>query len=281
MTTEERYAHPNAFAPGRVLREHAEPIKVGSMLWVFTDPHRGHEFAYNRWYERDHYYAGCMIGANNFAGSRWVATRRHKDARFPDHPDMPFARDAGSYACVYYMLDGAHESWLEWSTPQALELYELDRGFNSRTHYNTGTYRYEWRAYRDRDPVLLEMAPDYRYPGMVAMWVEAAEGVEQARIDDWFDGNLSAWIADTPVANVSSWSYIPLLPTKAEFVPDDPEGARRTFLLQFVEGDPLDSWEQQHRLADALAASGLAQIVFAAPFIATKIGTDAYIDELW
>ena len=33
------------------------------MLFTLVDPHLGHEVAYNRWYERDHYYGGCMIGA--------------------------------------------------------------------------------------------------------------------------------------------------------------------------------------------------------------------------
>ena len=40
----------------------AEPIKLGSMLFTLVEPRRGHEVAYNRWYERDHFYAGCMIG---------------------------------------------------------------------------------------------------------------------------------------------------------------------------------------------------------------------------
>ena len=51
---------------------------------------RGHEVAYNRWYERDHFYAGCMVGPWLFAGSRWVATRELKDLRFPD--DSPIAK---------------------------------------------------------------------------------------------------------------------------------------------------------------------------------------------
>ena len=38
------------------------PVKVGSMLLTLVDPHRGYEVAYNRWYERDHYYAGCLVG---------------------------------------------------------------------------------------------------------------------------------------------------------------------------------------------------------------------------
>jgi hypothetical protein len=44
------------------------PIQVGSMLYTLVDPHVGFEKAYNRWYERDHFYAGCMVGPWLFAG---------------------------------------------------------------------------------------------------------------------------------------------------------------------------------------------------------------------
>ena len=54
---------------------HEYPVKVGSMLFTMVDPHPGHEVAYNRWYERDHFYAGCMVGPWLFAGRRWVAPR--------------------------------------------------------------------------------------------------------------------------------------------------------------------------------------------------------------
>ena len=57
------------------------PIRVGSMLFVLTDPGVGHEVEYNRWYERDHIYAGCMVGPWFFAGGRWVATRALKELR--------------------------------------------------------------------------------------------------------------------------------------------------------------------------------------------------------
>ena len=33
-------------------------VRLGSMLFTLVEPHRGHEVAYNRWYERDHFYAG-------------------------------------------------------------------------------------------------------------------------------------------------------------------------------------------------------------------------------
>ena len=59
------------------------PVKVGSMLLTLVDPTKGYERAYNRWYERDHYYAGCLVGPWLFAGSRWVAPRTLKDRRWP------------------------------------------------------------------------------------------------------------------------------------------------------------------------------------------------------
>ena len=54
------------------------------MLYTLVEPHRGHQVAYNRWYERDHFYAGCQIGAYNFAGARFVATAPLKELRSPD-----------------------------------------------------------------------------------------------------------------------------------------------------------------------------------------------------
>jgi hypothetical protein len=281
MPAEERYAARLDLKPGKIIRGIDEPIRVGSMLWVFTDPHKGHEFAYNRWYERDHYYAGCMIAANGFAGSRWVATRRHKDARFPAEPDMDFGRDDGSYACVYFVLDGEHDSWLDWATPQANWLYSVDRGFQHRTHYNTGTYRYSWRAYRDRDPVPLELALDHRYAGLGAQFVEPSEGHTEAEVDAWFDAELPSWLPGSRVASIASWSYVPLLDTKADFVPVGARDDRRSLQLFFYEDDPLDTWYRQKELGERLAKSGLGRVVWASPFVPTVIGTDRYVDEIW
>jgi hypothetical protein len=281
VAAEDRYADTPDVAVGRIVGAIDEPIRVGSMLWVFTDPHRGHELAYNRWYERDHYYGGCMIGAANFAGSRWVATRRHKAARLPADPDMSFPRDAGSYACVFYVLDGHHEQWLDWSTPQVHHLYDNDRGFAARTHYNTGTYNYEWRAYRDANPVPLELALDHHYTGLVAQFVSPNDGASREDVDKWFDAYLPEWLPGSPVASVSSWSTIPLLDTKPDFMPEDGEPAERLLLLYFHEDDPLESWPRHERLAADLDDSGVARVALAAPFVATDVGTDRHVDELW
>ena len=49
------------------------PVKVGTFLFTMVEPHEGSEVAYNRWYEHDHFYSGCLMGPNVFAGDRFVA----------------------------------------------------------------------------------------------------------------------------------------------------------------------------------------------------------------
>jgi len=106
------------------------PIKLGSILFTMVEPHKGHEVEYNRWYERDHFYAGCMSGPWLFAGSRWVAPRRLKDLRFPE--DSPFAKpvDAGSYLSIYWEIEGKGPEHGAWSGPQVWWLYSNGRGFD-------------------------------------------------------------------------------------------------------------------------------------------------------
>ena len=48
-------------------------VAIGSALITMVEPHEGHEHAYNRWYEDDHFYSGAMAMPWMFAGRRWVA----------------------------------------------------------------------------------------------------------------------------------------------------------------------------------------------------------------
>ena len=95
--------------------------------------------AYNRWYERDHFYAGCMIGPFLFAGSRWVATRALKDLRWPaDDETVADPPDAGSYVAIYWVEHGHHADHFDvWARHQVRELYAQGRGFAERKHTHT------------------------------------------------------------------------------------------------------------------------------------------------
>ena len=109
---------------------HDYPMKVGSMLLTMVDPNPGFESAYNRWYERDHFYAGCMVAPHQMSGSRWVATRSLKDLRWPEG-DTAVANptDSGSYVAIYWIEGGHHDDWNNWSTERVTWLYTNTRGF--------------------------------------------------------------------------------------------------------------------------------------------------------
>jgi hypothetical protein len=150
---------------------HDSPVKVGSMLLTLVDPERGHERAYNRWYERDHFYAGCLIGPYLFAGARWVATRALKSLRWPRESAIAEPFDAGSFLATYWVLAGHHDDHFEaWARPQVRELYAAGRGFAKRTHVHTALFDHLGASYRDADPVPIELALD-RLGRLVALWL--------------------------------------------------------------------------------------------------------------
>jgi hypothetical protein len=258
------------------------PVRVGSMLYTQVDPERGYEVDYNRWYERDHFYAGCMIGPWLFAGRRWVATRDLKELRFPDDtPFVPNVRD-GSYVAVYWILDDHYEDHLEWATEQVNRLYADDRGYQNRVHAHTGMYFHVARWYRDDDPVPLELALDKaEYTGMVSLAVQPGPGVDTDAVLAWFDAHLPGFMAGGPVANASAWRSAPLLDTAPSFVPRDPEADARLLLLFHLERDPRDHWEAFRAFGREIDGSGVMRTIWCGPFVPTVIGTDTYTDQLW
>ncbi len=266
------------------------PVKLGAMLFTLVDPHHGHEVAYNRWYERDHFYGGCMIGPWILAGGRWVSPRSHKSLRFPtDAPaDAAVAEpiDAGSYLATYWV---EKEHWAEhfaWGSEQVKWLYSHDRGFDERSHAHTVLYTLQRTHYRDADPVPVELALDHRYAGLATIHVDRAEGVKHAQLDEWLatEGRDLVLGGDSPFAMVSTWR--PVIPPATQgpapmALGTGPGTPARSAHLLFCETDPADAWDQIHAYADAIEGSGLAHVVLAAPFVATVPGTDTYTDQLW
>src|SRR4051794_11515483 len=186
------------------------PVKVGSMLLTMVDPLPGHEVDYNRWYERDHFYAGCMVGPWLFAGSRWVATRGLKALRFPEDSAIakPSVR-AGSYVAIYWIHEGKLDEQRAWGNEQAHWLYKNDRGFNERTHVHTLMYDLDWAHYRDDDPVPLPLALDHRFPGLATVAVLRNAGVSQDQLDQWLRGTfLPGFMKGSSAAICATWSPI-------------------------------------------------------------------------
>jgi hypothetical protein len=252
-----------------------KPIKLGGALVTMVEPHKGHEVAYNRWYERDHFYAGCQIGAWNLAGTRFVATRECKAKRYPESSPICPDPTSGSYLAVYWILAGKFGEWIQWGTNQVNWLHDNDRMFPHRDHVHTLMYKYRGEVHADEDGVPAELALDRRYPGVVLVIGELAEGIKESQITEWVQSR------PLPSDQVVTFTPIPLLGNAPSDVPRD-EAADRFLHLYFVDGDPVEIWDEQFAsLGDDLAAAGLGTVVFASPFIGTVAGTDTYTDQLW
>jgi hypothetical protein len=262
------------------------PVKVGSMLLTLVDPKKGYERAYNRWYERDHYYGGCMIGPFLYAGSRWVATRELKDLRWPKGSTaVANPTDAGSYVAIYWVEKGHHgDHFDDWARPQVRDLYAQGRGFAERTHVHTVLFDHIGAVYRDDDPVPVDLALDHGYDGIVAAWFDASNGdaaglhdaLAKELVPDLLRGSsieiASSW---TPSAGENDEKDVPMdLGTRAG-------GPERLCQLFFLHGDVRDTVDRFHAYTDGIEKAGLASIGLVAPFFATVVGTDTYVDQLW
>jgi len=257
-------------------------IRIGTTLVTLVDPHQGHEVAYNRWYERDHFYAGCLIGAGWFAGKRWVATKPLKDLRGP--AGSPFLPDisAGSYLATYWVLKGEEADAVAWGTRQVKWLHENDRMFEERDHVHTLIYANRFAASRDSDGVPAELALDHPWNGLVLVMVDRHQDVSPKEATAWLrDELLPEAMADTPWALTVGLTPVPLPKEAPVFQPPNPGEERRTALLCFLESDPRQCWDEFVALSDKVAGGGIAEVSYVAPFIPTIPGTDTYTDHLW
>jgi hypothetical protein len=261
------------------------PVKVGSMLLTLVEPNPGFEKAYNRWYERDHYYAGCLIGPWLFAGSRWVATRELKALRWPHGEVVARPYDAGSYVAIYFVEQGHHDDhFATWARPQVVSLYGQGRGFSERRHIHTALFDHIGAAYRDDDPVPIELALDHGYRGLIALWLDGRDGRPAVGLHgELVAGPLTELLAGGAIEIASSWTPSPG-EDEPKNVPMDlgsrAGGPERLVQLLFVDGDVRESLAAVRDYTGMLEGQGLADTRLVAPFFRTVVGTDTYVDQL-
>jgi hypothetical protein len=261
----------------------AEPIKLGSMLLTVVEPHRGHEVAYNRWYERDHFYSGCMVGPYTFAGKRYVATADLKQLRDPDSSVITGTPERGSYVSVYWVLDGYHDIWNRWALRQVKALHAAGRMFEERDHVHTLLYNFCWEHRRDADGVPVELALDHPYRGFVPVFIDRADDVSNEALWEWLrTEHLPSLMPGSDADLVAAFTPIALEMDAPGDVPREAASDKRTLLLWFLNTPPDVSWEPviaEHRRR--LEEAGMGTVVAALPFIPTIPGTDTYTDQLW
>ena len=220
-------------------------VRIGSTLLTLVEPHKGQEVAYNRWYERDHFYAGCLIGAGWFAGKRWVATKPLKDLRFPDDTEFLPDISAGSYLATYWVLKGMEPEAIAWGSAQVKWLHENGRMFEGRDHIHTLIYANRWVVSRDADGVPAELALDHPWGGLVAVMVDRNEDVDPRDVSAWLrDEVIPAAMADTPVG-ARRWASPPSRCPRRRRSSNPATRARSADwrCMCFTDTDPRECWD--------------------------------------
>jgi len=233
-------------------------VVIGTAIVAYIEPHAGQAREFNRWYERDHFYAATTAGPGAFAGARWVATRACKAVR---PPAAAWFGDAarGSFLTTVWLLDGAQLEWDEWVARQMQRLRAQDRMFPGRDHIHTAVYRYCCEVRADDAPTAA-VALDHGFAGVIAIAVAPGAAAAESCAREIAGPELPVVVGLTPERVILS---------QAEPPP-------HALVLGFTAGDPLDAWHA--RIEPALAR--MPAVGFASPFLRTIPGTDSYVDEL-
>jgi hypothetical protein len=233
-------------------------VAIGTAIVALIEPHEGQAREFNRWYERDHFYAATTAGPGAFAGARWVATRACKAVR-PSGGQWFGDPARGSFLTTVWLLDGKQPEWDNWVTREMEDLRAQNRMFAGRDHVHTAVYRYCCEV-RAEDAPSAAVALDHGFAGVIA--IAAPPGADSAE----------AWAREI---------VGPELPVIVGFTPErvilsQSEPPPHALVLGFTPDDPLGAWRS--RVAPAL--SRLPAVGFASPFLRTIPGTDAYVDDL-
>ncbi|MFI0261147.1 hypothetical protein ACH4OW_19165 [Streptomyces sp. NPDC017056] len=274
-TRSETYAELAAVGPYGVHPGHA--------LITMVEPHPGHERAYNRWYEDDHYIAGAMAMPWIFAGRRWVATRDLRRLRYPARSAVARPVTAGCYLATYWITEGRYDDHLRWTVAVNRRLNRDGRVHHDRTHVFTAFQDHAATVYRDgaRGPRDFH-ALDHPYAGLVLEVVDAPDPGGLAALLEWLrDERLPRRLAGSLAAMVTAFTPVPLPGDRMPYVRQVEGAGTRLTLLWFLQEDPRACWEPWFTGLDGeVTAAGLGRVELVAPFLPTVPGTDRYVDEL-
>ncbi|MFC8952825.1 hypothetical protein ACFT8P_09275 [Streptomyces sp. NPDC057101] len=276
-------------------------VRPGHALITMVEPHPGHEHAYNRWYEDDHYYAGAMAMPWMFAGRRWVATRELQELRRPEKSAVARPVTAGCYLSTYWITEGRYDEHMKWTVGINKRLNHDGRVHQERTHVFTSFQDHEATVYRDGAAGPRDVhALDHPYAGLVLQVVDTENPDRRAALlDRLVTRDLPHRLAGSPAAMVTIFRPTPLPGDRMTYVKQVEGVDTRLTLLWFLDQDPRTCWT--HHFADLEwlgdgdgdgdegAGEGRGagtdrgagvRVELVAPFIPTVPGTDRYVDEL-
>ncbi|MGW7575799.1 hypothetical protein [Streptomyces sp. NPDC054765] len=258
-------------------------VHPGHALITMVEPDPGQEYAYNRWYEDDHYIAGAMAMPWMFAGRRWVATRELQLLRRPEKSAVARPVTAGCYLSTYWITEGRYDEHMKWTVGINKRLNRDGRVHQGRTHVFTAFHDHAATVYRDGAAGPRDFhALDHPYAGLVLEVIDANGPEQRTALVEWLRvRHLPRRLAGSPAAMVTVFRPTPLPGDRLSYVKQVEGVDTRLTLLWFLQQDPREGWTAHFAgLDEEVAESGLGRVELVAPFLPTVPGTDRYVSEL-
>lgn len=261
-------------------------VEIGGALITMVEPNPGHEYAYNRWYEDDHFYSGAMVGPWTFAGRRWVAPKALRAKRAKVDNPVTGDPDAGCYISTYWISKGHEEDNERWSyLAMDRALMPFGRGFTERTHVYTAFQRYRFAVVRDAGPMKPHLALNHPYAGLAVEVIDAPSEAALGGLEAWLQDHLAANIKSLPAGCVIAFTPVPFSQGRIEQpgvkAVEPPSGVgRQICLLWFLDRDPNICLPAFDDHLAAIDGSAVGTLRFFGAFVPTIPGTDRYVDEL-
>ncbi|CAN5233123.1 hypothetical protein BH11ACT2_BH11ACT2_06120 [soil metagenome] len=259
---------------------------VGGALITMVQVAPGFEQSYNEWYGGDHYYAGMMALPWCFSGSRWLATKRQRELRYPRDSNFADEITDGNFLNMYLGSPGRMDELSEGIT-EALERL-IDEGRmhrdGARRQVFTAHQDYVGASYRDDGGPRDFHAFDHPYQACVLEVIDApGEGARPA-LERWLlDEHLPAALRDGPAAMclvfrtrpISGSSYVTTeMPTE--------RFSQRVALVWMLDSTVEAAWEQRFAgEGDSVARAGFGTVEFVSGFTRLTAGTNDHLDELY
>jgi hypothetical protein len=259
-----------------------EGVALGHAIFSLIEPHPGHELAWNRYYERDHLIAAGSCAPWTFSTQRWIATRRHKTARYPGTNVIASPPEKGTFMAAMWIQKGRFDDQQTWVAEQMKVLGDRGRTFDHRDVLTTTGYDFLGAAARDHDGVPPELALEHRYPGIVLAWVERAPDLSLGDLRDALLGELlPRFLRGSATSQALCFTPLPKADWWPKAAPEVPGVGDRVLVAGFVECDPLDVWKEHYETFGTIVeASGGARLLFVAPFVPGVPGVDPDLGEL-
>jgi hypothetical protein len=258
-------------------------VELGHAIFGLVDPHRGHEIAWNRYYERDHLVAGGTVAPWTLAVARWVATRREKALRYPATSPIADPVTRGTFLATIWIQQGRYDDQQLWVADQMKIFAKHGRTFERRDVIGIAGYDSLGGARRDADGVPPELALDRRYPGLVLAWTERRPGHSLEELRRWLTTELLPGVVEkSEIAMALCFTPRPKAPWWPKAAPEVPGVGERILVAAFVEADPVAGFEPRFAaLGPAIDAGGVGRTLLVAPFVPVVPGVDPRVEELW